>query len=240
MIDLIANWPAPANIGALTTTKRPGLSQGPYASHNLALHVGDDPNAVLANRKALRDRLSLPGEPAWLEQTHSTRCVVVEDNDLRVADAAITRNKQIPLVILTGDCLPILLCNRAGTEIAAIHAGWRGLLNGIILNTVSAMQSQADTLLAWIGPAICQRCYPTGSEVETDFVRAYPTTAHAFLHKAGQIHADLEAIASDLLTQAGVGLVTCSSVCTYESENSYYSYRRSAQTGRMATLIWFK
>ena len=152
--NLLSNWPAPINIRALTTTRLGGESLPPYDNNNLALHVGDNADHVLKNRLALVNSLHLPGEPIWLEQTHSNHCVVVEDEPNRVADAAITRCKQFPLSIMTGDCLPILLCDKAGTEIAAIHAGWRGLVNGIVENTLSKMLNHSETLIAWIGPAI--------------------------------------------------------------------------------------
>lgn len=239
MPDLIANWPAPPNICALTTSRVTGASLAPYTYNNLALHVGDHADHVQCNRDALVKKLNLPREPAWLEQTHTNHCVVVEDDPLRAADAAITRSISHPLAIMTADCLPILLCDRAGTEIAAIHAGWRGLLNGIVENTLSKMHAAPETLLAWIGPAICQRCYETGSDVRDAYIKRYPFTAEAFHHRASRIHADLPSLAELILQASGVLAVYQSAACTFELENKFYSYRRAAQTGRMATLIWF-
>lgn len=230
MPDLIANWPAPANISALTTSRDVG---------NLAMHVGDNAIHVQENRDALVKKLLLPREPAWLEQTHTNHCVVIEDDPSRSADAAITRSTAHPLAIMTADCLPILLCDRAGTEIAAIHAGWRGLLNGIVENTINKMQTTPDTLLAWIGPAICNQCYETGSEVRDAFVKRYPFTEETFHTRASRIHADLPGMAELTLRAAGVTGVYQSEACSFELENEFYSYRRGAKTGRMATLIWF-
>ena len=239
MPDLIANWPAPPNISALTTSRMMGASLEPYGGNNLALHVGDNAIHVQNNREELVKNLLLPREPAWLEQTHTNHCVVVEDDPERLADASITRSTAYPLAIMTADCLPILLCDRAGTEIAAIHAGWRGLLNGIVENTINTMHTTPDTLLAWIGPAICNRCYETGSDVRDAYIKRYPFTEGAFYSHASRIHADLPKMAELILHAAGVTGVYQSDACSFELENKFYSYRRAAQTGRMATLIWF-
>ena len=239
MPDLMANWPAPPNISALTTTRLMGASPVPYDGNNLALHVGDQDEFVQRNRNELAKRLSLPCQPAWLNQTHTNHCVIVEDDPERHADASITRSTTQPLAIMTADCLPILLCNRAGTEIAAVHAGWRGLLNGIISNTINKMHAPAETLMAWIGPAICQRCYETGTEVHDAYISHYPFTHDAFHHSASGVHADLPKLAELILNASGVNAVYQSEACTFELEKKFYSYRRQAQTGRMATLIWF-
>ena len=228
MINLIANWPASPNIHALTTTCEQG---------NLALHVGDDEIQVLTRRKNLRQNLNLINEPHWLNQTHSTRCVTIEEDDFRDADAAITRIPQQPLVIMTADCLPILLCDQQGQEIAAIHAGWRGLLNGIIENTLKKMKSKS--LFAWIGPAICGQCFEVGDEIEQQFTDKYQFTRSAFRTLHNKNHADLSLIAELILNYNGVSNVTQSNSCTFEGINKYYSYRRTPQTGRIATLIWF-
>lgn len=234
-----AQWPAPKNVHALCTSRAKGYSLPPYQSNNLALHVGDCEEHVRLNRKSLRHELSLPNEPVWLEQTHSTDCIVAEEQTTRLADAAVTRDKQLPLVIMTADCLPITLCNQAGTEIAAIHAGWRGLVQGIIENTLNKMQSNPSELLAWIGPAICQSCYETGPEVVESFIKHYPFTQTSFRMDNGRHYADLPQMAELILKAQGVNAVYQSTICTFEQESTCYSYRRNAQTGRMATLIWF-
>jgi YfiH family protein len=230
-----ANWPAPSHIQAGTTTLMHGHSQEAYASNNLALHVGDNPAHVLANRQQLRSLLMLPNDPAWLEQTHSTDCVIIENEASRHADAAITRQKTQPLAILTADCLPILLCDKLGTEIAAIHAGWRGLLNGVVQNTLKKMHVKPHDLLAWIGPAICQRCYEVGDDVRMQFTSVYPFTTNAFEGR----YANLPYMAELVLKSLGIHHVYQSHVCTFEEKKTCYSYRRTSQTGRMATLIWF-
>lgn len=238
MSNLLANWPAPTNIHALTTTRTIGHSKSPYDCNNLALHVGDDNKHVLENRRALVETLRLPNEPIWLEQIHSTVCVIIEDEPNRTADAAITRCKGIPLCIMTADCLPIVLCNSTGTEIAAIHAGWRGLLNGIIENTLKKMHSKPETLLAWIGPAICQTCYEVGDDVRQAYVSRYPFTEKTFHNNGSKDHANLAKMAELILNAQGISAVYQSAACTYERSDEFYSYRREAQTGRIATLIW--
>lgn len=239
MPDLIPNWPAPKNVRALTTTRSLGVSLGPYTSNNLGLHVGDNATHVQSNRENLVKKFALPGEPEWLEQTHTNHCVIVEEDPQRHADASITRSTTHALAIMTADCLPIILCNNAGTEIAAIHAGWRGLLNGIVENTLNKMQSKPETCMAWIGPAICQRCYETGLEVQEAYTNRYPFTKDAFHIRGPSLHADLPKLAELILQASGITAVYQSNACTFELENEFYSYRREAKTGRMATLIWF-
>lgn len=234
----LANWPAPKNVTALSTTRISGYSRYPYDQNNLALHVGDSELCVNKNREQLIEQLQLKQEPAWLEQTHSTRCVVVDEESERKADASISRTSNQPLVILTADCLPITLCNVWGTEIAAIHAGWRGLFNGIIENTLAKMASDRVHLMAWIGPAICQHCYEIGNEVFNSFTTKLPSTQSAFQPKQGKWLANLPQIAELILNENGIESVTQSGLCTFESNSEFFSYRRASQTGRIGTLIW--
>jgi len=238
--NVIADWPAPANICALTTTMAVGHSLPPYAHNNLALHVGDNAEHVLLNRRQLVTSLHLPNEPAWLEQTHSTDCVVIEKDPNRVADAATTRQTSSPLVIMTADCLPIVLCDLAGTEIAAIHAGWRGLAQGIVENTLAKMHHLPSQLIAWIGPSICHTCFEIGSDVKDTYLKRYPYTSDAFHNNGSRLFADLPKLAELILQTLGIFGVFQSGACTYEQNKTFYSYRRQAQTGRIATLIWFK
>lgn len=235
----LANWPAPKNISALSTTRFSGFSQPPYDSNNMGLGIGDNDQHVMQNRAQLVDLLHLPGEPQWLRQTHSTHCVITEEDPNRNADAAITRSGKYPLVILTADCLPIMLCSRQGDEIAAIHAGWRGLAHGIVENTLGKLNSPVSSLLAWIGPSICQKCYEVGEEVYETFTNTYPSTKQAFKQVHAKWLANLPLIAEIILHLQGVEAVFQSALCTFELKNEFYSYRRTSQTGRIATLIWF-
>ena len=140
---------------------------------------------------------------------------------------------------MTADCLPILLCDEAGKEIAAIHAGWKGLLNGIVENTLQKMHAHPRNLLAWIGPAICRRCYETGTEVRDAYINRYPFTHDAFQYTGSRLYADLPKLAELILKASGVNAVYQSNACSFEQESEFYSYRRQARTGRMASLIWF-
>lgn len=233
------DWPAPKRIRALSTRRHPGVSLSPYDSNNLGLHVHDDPEHVMANRKALVQSLQLPAEPQWLGQTHTSQCVIVEQDSNRQADAAITRSSAHVLAIMTADCLPVLLCNRQGNEIAAIHAGWRGLVNGIIENTVQTLNSHPHDMMAWIGPAICGSCYEVGDDVREAYLGTYPFSNTFFTPRNNKWLIDLPGIAEYVLNNLGITAVYSSRECTFEKKTDYYSYRREAQTGRIATLIWF-
>lgn len=236
--NLIANWPAPKNVNALTTTRDFGFSKFPYHLNNLGLHVGDNEKDVLANRQELRSSLGLGKEPEWLDQTHSNSCIIVEEDANRTADAAITRSTAHILAILTADCLPILLANKQGTEIAAIHSGWRGLVNGVIENTLAKMNSAPEQLMAWLGPAICQSCYEVGHEVYEIFTSQYSFATQGFRPKEEKWLAGLSQLAELILNSLGIVAVYPSQKCTFEQNKEFYSYRRASQTGRMATLIW--
>ena len=160
------NWPAPANVFAASTTRQGGVSQAPFDTFNVAHHVGDSPDDVQKNRVILRETLALPSEPLWLNQTHSNS---VSTGGNCEADAAYTREPNTPLVIMTADCLPILLCDTEGTEVAAIHAGWRGLAHGVIENTLKHFSAKPENILAWLGPAIGPSAFEVGQDVYDAF-----------------------------------------------------------------------
>jgi YfiH family protein len=240
MIELVKPvWSAPAHVQACCTTRYGGISQTPYDSLNLAMHVGDHDADVRQNRKRLVDDLMLPNEPCWINQTHSVDVVTLENEVSRNADAAVTRQPGCIAVVMTADCLPILLCNRNGTEVAAVHAGWRGLQSGVIQSALAAMQSPATQLLAWIGPGITQPNFEVGDEVYAAFVDQDPLSASFFSAKRpGHWLCDLAGIAERVLRNAGVGEVSCSPHCSFRDQELFYSYRRVATSGRMASLIW--
>jgi YfiH family protein len=236
---ILANWAAPQNIKALTTKRTGGFSKPPFNGLNLAQHVDDDFNKVKQNRELLKSHLNLPCEPNWLEQTHSTDCIIASKQySNQRADAQVTAKKGLVLAVLTADCLPILLCNHTGTEIAAIHAGWRGLCGGIIENTLSKMNSTPNTIHAWIGPAICQQHFETGTEVKQAFAHIENDDESLFLEKNTKWYISLQRIAESVLNKSGVLSVSQSNQCTFGQNNEYYSYRRQQQTGRIASLIW--
>lgn len=236
-------WSIPSAVKALYSTRRGGESQAPFDSFNLAEHVGDDLNRVARNRAILNKGTllsqPLPSAPCWLQQTHSTTVVTLETEQNREADGAITRQADTVAVVMTADCLPLLFCNRSGTEVAAVHAGWRGLLDGIVQKTIAKMQSPANELMAWIGPAISQSKFEVGDEVRQAFVDKHASADNRFIsNRPAHWLCDLPAMADDLLKSLGVADVTQSNLCSYSNEDDFFSYRREAITGRMASLIW--
>lgn len=234
------DWPAPVNVRACVTTRVGGVSRPPYDSFNLAAHVGDDPQAVAANRLRLRERLQLPAEPAWLSQVHG---VVVVDASLATgqpqADGAFATRPGAVCAVLTADCLPVLLCDRAGTCVAALHAGWRGLAGGVIEAGVQALNVPRSELLAWLGPAIGSQAFEVGPEVRAAFVAHDPAAAAAFRPQAGDRYlADIYRLARQRLAALGVSAVYGGEVCTLTDSARFYSYRRDGRCGRMAALAW--
>jgi hypothetical protein len=219
---LRADWPAPANIRALTT-----------------LRNGDNPATSLEHRRRLRETLSLPSEPSWLRQVHGT--VVANDpgQHLPEADAAVTNRADAVLAILTADCLPVLFCNQDGSEIAAAHAGWRGLSAGVLEATVAAMRSPSSSLLAWLGPAAGPEAYEIGEEVRAAFLAHDPRAEVAFVPtRPEHWRVDLYMLARQRLADVGVTKVFGGGLCTISDPLRFYSYRRDQSSGRMATLIW--
>ncbi len=233
------NWPAPPFVHALITTRQHGVSLTPYQSNNLGDHVGDRLEHVTQNRLALRERFQLPQDPIWLEQTHSANCVLVEASMTRRADAAITRTPHQVLAILTADCLPILLCDCEGREVAAIHAGWRGLAGDVISSTLQQMQTPPKQLMAWLGPRPCASCYEVGEELLPLFLVKYPEATEAFLpHQPGKYFLDMGKLATQMLHAHHIYSVYDANACTFEDKEHFFSYRRDGQTGRMASIIW--
>lgn len=236
------DWPAPNTIKAYSTTCSGGISVAPFESLNVALHVGDSPQNVNQNRQQLIESGFLPN-PQWLEQIHSIK--VVEHQVLDTcpkADATYTTNARQACVVMTADCLPILLCNQAGDWVASVHAGWRGLADGIVYETVKHYQGETS-LMAWIGPAISQTYFEVGDEVKELFVNNNNELEKYFKvsHKQKWL-CDLTAIARYQLEQLSVS-VYLSGLCTYQDSERFFSHRRAThqgltQTGRMATVIW--
>ena len=237
---IVPDWPAPANVRAFVTTRAGGVSVGPYASLNLADHVGDDPAAVDENRRRLRAHL--PSDPLWLVQVHGSRVVRVEQAAAGAeADAAFTRQAGRVCAVLTADCLPVLLCNDVGTVVAVAHAGWRGLAGGVIEATLRAMNEPPPRLLAWLGPAIGPQAFEVGSEVRAAFLAHSAEASAAFAAREnGKWLADLYRLAGQRLNALGVERVFGGGFCAFNETERFYSYRRDKATGRMATLIWLE
>jgi hypothetical protein len=237
---IIPDWPAPANVRALQTTRGGGFSQAPYDSLNFGDHVGDDPLAVAKNRQTLQ----LPSEPVWLQQVHGVEVVLAEQAAcLPKADATITRRRGAVCVVMTADCLPVLLCNQAGTVVGAVHAGWRGLADGVIEATVGTMREMPGNLLAWLGPAIGPQAFEVGDEVRDAFQAHHPDAHTAFTPlpataEGNKYLADMYLLARQRLNALGITAIYGGGLCTYTDKQRFFSFRRDDKTGRMATLIW--
>jgi len=241
MLDLILpEWTAPKNIRAYTTTRRGGYSQFPYDSLNLADHVGDVAETVAKNRALLQRELALPNEPIWLQQVHGIEAVAATvENKNRCADAVYTDQVGKVCVVLTADCLPVLFCDKAGTKVAAAHAGWRGLAAGVLEQTVTALACPPQEILAWLGPAIGAQAFEVGEEVRETFIAQLPQAAQAFTPtRSHHWFADLYLLARQRLQHLGIQEIFGGNECTYRDADRFYSYRRDKATGRMATLIW--
>lgn len=235
---IVPDWPAPAHVRAVQTTRRGGVSRGPYASLNLGDHVGDDAACVAANRARLG--ALLPAEPIWLRQVHG---VAVADADSAspgsAADAAIARRPGRVCAVMTADCLPVLLCDRGGSVVGAVHAGWRGLCAGVIEATLAAMRVPAADVLAWLGPAIGPQAFEVGDEVRAAFLAHDAAATAAFApHGQGKWLADIGRLARRRLAAAGVRAVSGGGQCTVADRERFFSYRRDGVTGRMATCVW--
>jgi polyphenol oxidase len=235
-----AEWHAPAGVHAGTSTRRGGVSRAPFASFNLAAHVGDQPAAIAANRAALKTMLALPAEPLWLRQVHG---VTVAHHDGRStepeADAAVAFGPGRVLAVLTADCLPVVFASRDGERIGIAHAGWRGLAAGVLEATIAALGVPGADLCAWLGPAIGPPAFEVGEDVRTRFIAADRAAEAAFVaNSRGRWQADIYALARLRLAAAGVEAVAGGGECTSSDPGRYYSFRREPVTGRMATLVW--
>ena len=237
---IVPNWPAPASVRAACTTRTGGVSEGPYNSLNLSTRVGDRDDHVGENRRRLVEHLALPGEPGWLRQCHGTRVADAPEpgGAESEADACVSREPLRICAVLAADCLPVLFCNEAGTVVAAAHAGWRGLVAGVLEATVGALSVPPDSLMAWLGPAIGPGAFEVGPEVRQAFLREQPESEVAFSRRGERWLADLYSLARLRLSRVGLGSVHGGGFCTHDDDTRFFSYRRDRQCGRMASLIW--
>ena len=239
---LKADWPAPEFIKAGTTLRQGGMSVAPYNSFNLATHVGDEFVVVEKNRAMLK----VPNAPQWLEQTHSTKAILLPSKEtVPKADAAYTSDKNIVCAVMTADCLPLLVTDKDGSCIAAIHAGWRGLCDGIIEETIKSLPAAPESLLVWLGPAIGADVYEVGKEVYDAFTLGVhenaivPEVKQAFTPTTAQHWLlDMYQMARLRLNKLGVSHIYGGDHCTLSEDEQFFSYRRDGVTGRMASLIW--
>lgn len=242
---LTADWPAASHVIAGSTLRHGGVSAASFATLNIGRHVGDRDDHVRQNRRRLVEACALPGEPKWLNQVHGVRAIESGDPDFDggppEADAVFTKRSDDVIAVLTADCLPLLLCSREGSEVAAIHCGWRGLVGGVIANAVAGMSTTPSELLAWLGPAISQTAFEVGSEVRDAFLASARGTASCFdANDNGRWQADLYGLARQYLTSADVTEIYGGGLCTYSDPDRFFSYRRDGQTGRMATFIYMQ
>ena len=238
---ILPDWPAPAHVKAITTTRVGGFSAGAYASFNLGDHVGDDTEAVQRNRAQLCEHLVIP-QPSWLKQVHGIDVIEAEFGEAgAVADGSYTEMAGTVCAVLTADCLPVFLCDRSGSRVAVVHAGWRGLVNGVLEAGVLALRTPGEELLAWLGPAIGPESYEVGDDVRAEFMTASAEAESAFRQSGpDKWLADMYALARQRLNAIGVESVYGGSRCTFREPDLFFSYRRDGITGRMASLIWIE
>ncbi|MGI0117320.1 peptidoglycan editing factor PgeF [Zooshikella sp. RANM57] len=238
---LLAEWPAPANVHALVTTRVSGNSLPPYGYFNLALHVEDNEDRVAENRKLLMEDWGLSQSIQWLNQEHGAEVVnASNDGKERTADAVIVTEPNLAGAVLTADCLPVFVTDLSGSKVAVIHAGWRGMAEGVIENTVHILEEAPEQLMVWLGPAISQQAYEVGEEVMEAFV-GHQDANHCFRpsERKGHWYADLYELARLRLYSLGIEAVYGGNLCTFNQPEYFYSYRRENKTGRMASVIWF-
>jgi len=236
------DWPAPSNVKACFTARDGGESLAPFSSFNLGLHVGDDESLVIKNRQILSNSIEQKNIH-WLDQIHSTQVVNLDRTYHSQADASVSTKVGQVCSVMTADCLPVFVCDEQGTQVAAAHAGWRGLCHGVLQNTVNAMNNKSS-LLAYLGPAISQSAFEVGDEVRLAFKHHYPQlgTDKHFVHHGveGKWMGDLYGLARDILSDLSVQNVYGGDRCTFSEQEIFFSFRRDKTTGRMANLIWLE
>jgi YfiH family protein len=236
-----ATWGAPAWIRAGVTTRTGGFSKAPYDELNLASHVGDDASLVAKNRHYLQCLLRLKTDPVWLNQVHGNRIINADAIESLDADGAFTDTPGTVCTVMTADCVPVLLCNKSGTRVAAVHVGWKGFCTGVLDNALNVFAEDIPGIHVWIGPHISSRNYEVGDDVRTACLAKDSTLALAFsANNRGRWQADLERMIRHDLEKHGVGQIVSSGYCTFADRSRFYSYRRDGQSGRMATLVWFE
>ncbi|OVZ92699.1 hypothetical protein CBW58_09705 [Yersinia frederiksenii] len=237
---ILPDWPAPANVKACSTTRHGGISEFPYDSLNLGTHVGDIAATVITNRQRLVEQGQLPQMPVWLEQVHGTRVLHLDGSAISdvQADAVYSRVAGQVCAVMTADCLPVLFCSLAGDEVAAAHAGWRGLCAGVLEQTMAQFNAAPSSIIAWLGPAIGPQQFEVGEEVKQAFIDIDTQAAAAFIPAGTQYLADIYLLARQRLQAAGIHAIYGGDHCTVSEKQQFFSYRRDGITGRMASLVW--
>lgn len=237
---IIPQWPVPKGVAACSSTRIGGVSVAPYDSLNLGAHCGDNPEHVEENRRRLFAAGALPSDPVWLEQVHGTHVLSLDGSPYasKRADASYSRTPGTVCAVMTADCLPVLFCNLDGTEVAAAHAGWRGLCEGVLEETVSCFSDKPGNILAWLGPAIGPTAFEVGPEVREAFMAKDAQADAAFRPQGDKYFADIYQLARQRLANVGVELVYGGEFCTHSQPENFFSYRRDRTTGRLASFIW--
>lgn len=237
---ILPEWSVPENIRAISTTRRGGVSTAPFQSLNLGAHVGDDARHVASNRAWLVKQGMLPAMPLWLEQVHGTKVLCLNGHQpvSLQADAVYTQQPNTVCAVMTADCLPVLFCSKDGKEVAAAHAGWRGLCNGVLEATIAAFNAPANEIFAWFGPAIGPTAFEVGPDVRDAFLAHNSTDNGAFRPAGEKYYANIWHLARSRLLRSGVHHISGGSLCTYSQQDEFFSFRRDGVTGRMASLIW--
>ncbi|WP_145580074.1 purine nucleoside phosphorylase YfiH [Yersinia vastinensis] len=237
---ILPDWPAPARVKACSTTRHGGISEFPYDSLNLGTHVGDTASTVIANRQRLVEQAGLPQMPVWLEQVHGTRVLHLDGTAISdvQADAVYSRVAGQVCTVMTADCLPVLFCSLAGDEVAAAHAGWRGLCSGVLEQTLAQFQAAPSSIIAWLGPAIGPQQFEVGEDVKQAFITIDAQSTAAFMPFGTKYLADIYLLARLRLQAAGIHAIYGGDRCTVSEKQQFFSYRRDGITGRMASLVW--
>lgn len=244
MTALYPTWQAPHNVKALMTTRLGGVSVAPFDSFNLGAHVDDDISAVKQNRDSLVEKFALPQYPLFLNQIHSTRVLSLpySGEDFN-ADACYSNQPNQVCLVMTADCLPVLFSSTQGNEVAAAHAGWRGLCDGVLKATVEKFQCPRYEIIAWFGAAIGSTAFQVGEDVVAQFVAKDPLAKQAFIadpNAQGKYLGNLYQLATQRLNALGITKISGGEHCTYSEKDHFFSYRREGKTGRMASLVWFE
>ncbi|MBF0751352.1 MULTISPECIES: peptidoglycan editing factor PgeF [unclassified Pasteurella] len=244
MKAIFPKWQAPSNIHAFTTTRAGGVSQAPFASFNLGDHVGDEKSAVKTNRTLLVESFHLPHSPLFLTQTHSTNVIQLPYSGNNFdADSVYTNQPNQVCAVMTADCLPVLFTTKQGNEVAAAHAGWRGLCDGILEETVKYFHTEPQNIIAWLGPAIGPKAFQVEKDVIEQFMKFDPHAENAFQpdpNQRGKYFGNLYQIAIQRLNKLGIVEISGGEHCTFYEKELFFSYRREGKTGRMASVIWFE
>ena len=242
-IEIIpASWPGLDKVIAFSTTRLSGYSEFGFGQLNLAKHVGDLSSSVDKNRKKLKCDLNLPNAPLWLNQIHGTNVIIEPKQDeTQEGDASISYNRKTVCVVMTADCLPILLTNSNQTMVAAIHAGWRGMADGIIEKTISSINCNSGEIMAWMGPAISQSAFEVGNEVREIFINIDKKNKGCFQsNKNERWQADIYSLARIKLNSLGIKNIYGGEYCTMGNADLFFSFRRENKCGRMASIIYIK